>query len=244
MSVFLIIHEKLCQASASYTVGSVQNFISEMRNYPLLQKENAQLLHENAMLRTQLLGAKEAKLQSSDSTPQHLIAAQVINNSIVGTKNYLTLNKGAVHGVVPGMGIVCSEGVVGRVKAVSDHFATATSLLHTAVQVSAQIAGSNVLGTVQWPGSDPRRAYMLHVPRHVYVQPGDTVVASGYNATFFAGALIGHITQVKLRKEASFYDIELCFSTDFSTLHNVYIVKNRLRQEKMELEQRTKDSYE
>lgn len=244
ISVSLIVHEKFCQASASYAVGSVQNFISVIKNYPSLQEENTKLLHENAMLRTQLLEVKGSKVQSSDLPPPHLMPAQVINNAIVGTKNYLTLNKGAMHGIVPGMGVVCDEGIVGSVKAVSDHFAVVTSLLHTAVQVSAQLSSSNVLGTVQWPGRNPRRAHMLYVPRHVCVQPGDTVVASGYNATFFAGALIGHVIQVELREEASFYDIELCFSTDFSTLHNVYIVKNMLKREKVELEQRAKDSYE
>ena len=101
-----------------------------------------------------------------------------------------------------------------------------------------------VLGTVQWPGGDPLLAEMLYVPRHILVEPGDTVVTSGYNATFFEGVLIGHIKQAKLRKEAPFYDIELRLSTDFSTLQHVYVVKNNWKREKEDLEQHTKDFYE
>ena len=85
---------------------------------------------------------------------------------------------------------------------------------------------------------------MLYVPKHVPVEPGDTVVTSGYNATFSTETLIGYVKQATLRKEASFYDIELRLSTDFSTLQYVYVVNNTLKKEKDELEQYTKDFYE
>jgi len=244
-NTLFIINRKLYGSSIVYdVVGSAQRFISTVKNYSCLKSENIKLLHENTALRNKLLRAIESKEQLDTTTPYYLIPAQVINNTIVSSKNYLTLNKGAIHGVTPGMGVISSEGIVGRVKAVSEHFATVTSLLHTSMQVSAKILHSNVLGTVRWLGNDPCRAQVLYVPRHVPVEPGDKVVTSGYNATFFEGVLIGHIKRVKLRKEAYFYDVELHLSTDFSTLHHVYIVKNDLKQEKDALEQHTKDFYE
>jgi rod shape-determining protein MreC len=246
-SIFLIVNHDLYAISAYDVIGHVQNFISEVKNYPLLKEENTRILHENAVLREKLLQvvAPIDALDTSEPDPiNHLIPASVINNSIVGTKNYLTLSKGAMHGIAPGMGVVSTEGIVGRVKAVSDHFATVTSLLHTSMQTSAQISNSKVLGTVQWLGNDPCCAQMLYVPRHVPVKPGDKVVTSGYNATFFAGVLIGYIKQATLRKEAPFYDIELLLSTDFSTLQHVYVVQNVLKQEKEALEQHTKDFYD
>ena len=48
----------------------------------------------------------------------------------------------------------------------------------------------------------------------------------------------------KVSEEAPFYEVELTISTDFSTLKNVYIVKNALKREKDALEQYTKDFYE
>jgi rod shape-determining protein MreC len=225
-------------------VGSVQSFIDEVKSYPFLKVENARLLQENATLREQLLQVEAPAVHSRDVVPCHFIPAQVINNSVVGTKNYLTLNKGAMHGVVSGMGVVSAEGIVGRVQAVSERFATVTSLLHTSVQVSAKISRSKALGTVQWSGKDPCRVQMLYVPRHVLVTLGDVVVTSGYNATFLEGVVIGHIKQVKLRKEASFYDIEIHLNTDFSTLQRVYVVNNTLGQERSDLERCTREFYE
>ena len=242
----LIFNRERYQASASLVMGSILNFISEVKNYPFLKEENAKLLYDNAALRKKLLQREAPIDQSYAAAPVRYdcIPARVINNSMVVSKNYLTLNKGAMHGIAPGMGVISAEGIVGRVKAVSDHFATVISLLHTSMQVSAKLSNSEVLGTVQWPGNDPCRAQMLYVPRHVQVEPGDTVVTSGYNATFFEGTVVGYVKQVVLRQEAPFYDIELMLSTDFSTLQHVYVVKNALQQEKDTLEQHTREFYE
>lgn len=240
----LVVKHKPHEPLVSDVVGSVQRLVEELKSYPLLKAENVKLLQENATLREQLLQVEAPAVHLHDVVPCHFIPAQVINNSVVGTKNYLTLNKGAMHGVVSGMGVVSAEGIVGRVQAVSEQFATVTSLLHTSVQVSAKISRSKALGTVQWSGKDPCRVQMLYVPRHVLVVPGDMVVTSGYNATFSEGVVIGHIKQVKLRKEASFYDIEVHLNTDFSTLQHVYVVKNTLRQERNDLERHTRAFYE
>jgi rod shape-determining protein MreC len=127
ISAVLIIGHKTHEAAVHDVVRGVQNLISEVRNYPFLQRENTELLHENAILREQLLQVAEPEGQLDAPVFYHFIAAKVINNAIVGTKNYLTLNKGAMHGVAPGMGVVSAEGIVGRVKAVSNRFATVTS---------------------------------------------------------------------------------------------------------------------
>ncbi len=94
---------------------------------------------------------------------------------------------------------------------------------------------------VRWAGHDPCRAQMVYVPRHILVEPGDKVATSGYNATFLEGVWMGHIEQVRLRKEAPYHDIELRPSADFSTLQHVYAVKNTLRKEKEFLEKHTRD---
>lgn len=252
ISVLLIFnhqsYEKTKQLNTTnHVIGSIYGYINEIKSYPSLRKAYRELLYENAVLREQLLQgeAKSSQLSNEPSTKQYdCIPARVINNSIISTKNYLTINRGAMHGIASGMGVISAQGIVGRIKAVSGHFATVTSLLHTDVMVSAKIAHSGVMGTVHWPGKDPFQAQMLYVPRHIQIEPGDTVVTSGYNATFYEGVLIGHVKQVALRKEALFYDIVLDISTDFSTLQHVYVVKNILKQEKDSLEQYTRSYYE
>ena len=146
-STILIFNHKLYQSSASSVIGRILNFISKVKNYPFLKEENVQLLHDNAALRKQLLQKEGSidQLYAATPTQYNFIPARVINNSISCFKNYLTLNKGAMHGIAPGMGVMSAEGIVGRVKAVSDHFSTVLSLLHTSVRVSAKLSNSGVL---------------------------------------------------------------------------------------------------
>jgi len=245
-SLILIVNQERYQTSSSAVIGSILNFSNELKSYPSLKTENTQLLHDNAVLSKQLLQSKEAEAQSHThvSLQCDFVPARVINNSIVGSKNCLTLNKGSLHGIAPGMGVINGEGIVGKINAVSEHFATAISLLHTSMQVSAKLSKSGALGTVRWRGKTPFQAQMLYVPRHVQVEPGDTVVTSGYNAVFLEGTPVGHVKRVALRKEAHFYDIELTLSTDFSTLQHVCVVNNTLKQEKDVLERYTKKFYE
>lgn len=242
-SVMFIVNHERYQVSSSI-IGNLLSFTSGLKNHPFLRTENERLLHDNVTLRKQLLQKQESVVQSCTPAQFEFIAARIVNNSIIGAKNYLTLNKGKLDGVAPGMGVISAKGVVGKVKAVSDHFATVISLLHTSMQTSAKLEGYGVLGTVQWPGKDPLTAQLLYVPRHVQVEPGDTVVTSGYNAVFLEGTIIGHVKQVRLKKEAHFYDIELTLSTDFSTLQHVHVIDNAQSQEKSVLEQHTRDFYE
>lgn len=241
-----------CLSSSNYVVGHVYSLTSELKNYFSLKEENEKLLNENALLRQQFLRNENdfttlPSYQPSDTCllKQHaLIPANVINNSVGSTKNYLTINKGARHGIAPGMGVISTMGIVGKIKAVSDRFATITSLLHTDVQVAAQILNAGIMGTVTWPGKDAFKAELLYVPRHVKVSPGDKVVTSGYNAIFPEGIAIGQIESIKLKENATFYDIKIDISTRFCALQHVYVLKNYLKQEKDSLEQYTRSFYE
>lgn len=229
-------------------MGHIYAFVSDVKAYATLKTTNAQLQTENGWLWQRLLQVTETSsvlsVPPASAQQYTLVPAKVINGSIIHTKNYLTLNKGAKHGLMPGMGVISAKGIVGRVKAVSANFATVVTLLHTDVLVAARLAQSNIIGTVQWNGKTPFSAQLLYVPRHVTVVEGEAVVTSGYNATFFEGIPIGCVKRVVLRPEAPFYEIELSISTDFSTLHHVYVVQDALKEERSALEQHTQNFYE
>jgi rod shape-determining protein MreC len=224
-------------------------YINDLKNYPSIKQAYRSLLEENSLLRTRLL-QNEQELASREppalalATPYQVIPARVINNSVIHAKNYLTIDQGAQQGILPGMGVISNQGIVGRIKAVSEQFATITSLLHIDMFVSAKVGNSGIIATVRWLGDHPRTAQLLYVPKHVSIAPGDLVVTSGYNATFYEGILIGQVKQVELKKGALFYSITVELSTDFSSLQYVYVIKNKLQQEKETLENLTKNYYE
>lgn len=222
--------------------------VGELRAYPALRRTNTALQRENTALRERLLPLIQRKT-STDAPPAvpaqySLVPACVVNNTIIHTRNYLTLDKGAAHGLAPGMGVIGPKGVVGKIKMVSERFSTVVSLLHIDVLTSVKLTQSGVMGTVQWPGHDPFTAQLRYIPRHVTIVPGELVVTSGYNALFFEGVPVGYVKRAILRPEAPFYDIELSINTDFSALQHVYVVSDKWKKEKMQLEYYTRASHE
>ncbi len=234
--------------SSHVWIGNIYEWMTDLRMYAKWKGAYQHLLVENASLREYILQQqimeKQGGIEQPTTTQFDVIPAQVISNSIIYTKNYITINKGANSGVAPGMGVITKDGVVGRVKAVSEHFATIISLLHTDIQISAKLASSGVMGTVRWLGHNPRQVNLLYIPRHLTINIGDRVVTSGYNATFYEGVPIGKVSHVKLDKAAMFYEILVDLSMDLSALQHVYVIKNHLSQEQDSLEQTTKAYYE
>ncbi len=240
--------------SSNYISGTILNFRNGIVDYLDLKEENDKLARENAALRQRLFMSEMTRLNqdhvyTSVLDPElafqyEFETAEVINNSTRRFNNFITIDKGSLEGLKPGMGVIGSQGVVGKVKAVSSNFATVMSLLHADVMISSKLVDSNTFCTTEWDGKNPKQAMLMYVPRHIIVEKGDTVVTSGFNSVFPENVMIGVIDEVGLKDNAAFYDIVIDLSTDFSTLSKVYICKNSLREEKDSLEINSMQIYE
>jgi rod shape-determining protein MreC len=217
-----------------------------IKEYFSLQQINADLAEENAQLRTMLEQRQQAianlqvrPIDSAMIKRFDYISAKVINNSTQSFKNYITVNKGRLDGVSPGMAVISADGAVGKVKSVSDHYAVLISLLNMDEQLSSTIKRTGYFGTIKWGGTDPRLADLHYIPRHVDPHVGDTVVTSGFNAVFPQNILVGTISSVELSEEAPFYDIKVQLAQDFAKLAFVEIIRSHLKSEQDSLELKT-----
>jgi len=71
----------------------------------------------------------------------------------------------------------------------------------------------------------------------VELNVGDTIVTSGYSSIFPEGILIGEITEFEKNSQDNFYTIKVKLSVDFKNIQNVYLIKNLLRKEQLQLEE-------
>jgi len=231
--------------SSNQIAANIIGFSQGVREYFSLRTINEELAAENANLRTQL----ERKNQLGEHVIQNLdtarinqyeyVSAKVVGNSTSLYKNFITIDKGAVDGVVSGMAAISNMGAVGKVKSVSDHYSVLISLLNVDEQVSSVIKKTNQLGSVRWDGVNMRYSNLLFIPRHATPVIGDSVITSGYNAVFPDGILVGIISEATLKEEAPFWDIRLELSQDFGRLSFVEIIKSRLKNEQDSLRQVT-----
>lgn len=230
--------------SANSFVASVNGFSQNTREYFSLRETNSMLAEENTALRKKLeqlnqfalkidtvAGADSAVIKRFD-----FISAKVVNNSIDRLTNFITLNRGSEDGVKPGMAVISSTGVVGKVKIASEHFSVVTSVLNVDIMVSAVMKRTGYFGTIQWDGHDPDQVKFKFIPLHVKPQVGDTIVTSGYSGVFPEGIMVGTIAKINPGKETSFHDLDVKLSQDFRKLSYATIIRSNLLNELDSLE--------
>ncbi len=236
-------------STSNRLAASILEISGSFKNYFTLKKANEELSRENAFLRSQLqLVPNQEQAKSLTSSVDSLWSdrfyfrqAKVINNSVNKQNNYLTINRGSIHGIKPETGVVSARGLVGVAHNVSAHYSTVISLLNTHLKVSARLRDSNFFGSLGWDGKSYRNAILSEIPAHAPIQVGDAVVTSGYSAIFPEGILVGTVEEFHLGEGEGFYRILVKLSVDFKNLSYVEIAEKITGKEQLELEKLTQD---
>ncbi|MGL1885280.1 MAG: rod shape-determining protein MreC [Reichenbachiella sp.] len=219
--------------SSNRLAASIYNTFNSIEEYFELKQHNVELAAENAMLKQLLLvGGDTSKIVSIEKDTIDLgLSAKVIDNSIFYHNNFITINKGSLDGVLPKMGVIGPNGIVGQVKDVSSHYATVVSILHSKSYVSSKHNKSNALCTIIWDGEDPMLASIKYLPRHINLAIGDSISTSGYNSIFPANEMVGIVTELSLTDAATFYNAKIELTTDFYELNTVYLLSLQGKEE-------------
>ncbi len=230
----------------NYTTGVTSTFytaVSNTQSYFSLRRVNDSLQIENAKLRSELLTSYYKNniitIQKNDTVYKQqyaYIAASVVNNSVIKRNNYITINRGRLHGIEPEMGVISESGVVGIVMSVSDRYSTVLSLLNNNCKISAKIKKNDAFGSLVWDGLDPKYARLLDVNKHVPVETGDQIITSNFSTIFPEGLPIGRIFSHSLDAGDNFHTLKVELYTDFSTLSTVYVIRNLFKEEQLQIE--------
>ena len=240
-------HTSFINSSAA-VAGNVDKVFSTVNNYLSLNQRNQELNDELARLRTMMpesskvdtLSAVEA-FDSVYTQQYEYLPCRVISNSVKSANNFLTLDIGSKHGVEPGMAVVSAMGAVGVVKAVSPNFSSVISLLNQNLKISAMLEKSGYFGSLGWEGGDYRHANLEDLPGHIKVNKGDVVITSGYSTIFPKGVMIGYVEEVTAHGVNGFMSADIRLAVDFKRLSNVQVVRNLLKKEQLELQERAEN---
>lgn len=243
--------------SSNEITGKLYSVTGGITSYFGLQSQNRDLLEKNAEYQAQVLSLKkllhevvadsmviEAFLNDSLKRKKeyNFIIAQVVNNNVSMTHNYITISKGESDGIKPDMGVISQQGIVGVVRAVSDNFAVVLPVLNPDMKVSCKTLASNTTGILSWDGSDSRFANMMDYPKFEKFEKGDTIVTSGFSGTFPEGLLVGVVEDYKSQTNDNFYSLKVKLSTDFISLKDVIVIGSNMVQEQSSLEKRVRDA--
>lgn len=241
-------HRSRVISSANFLSGGVYEKINHINEYLNLRTENDELVLENARLKSLLFNKEDTdttKVPVANNVkgvkPADIIVSKVIHNSYNTHENYITLNSGSNEGVKQDMGVINSLGIIGVIDNTSPRYSTVVSILNMKSHINAKLKKSNHFGSLTWDGKSTGFVQLEDVPRLASIRKGDTIVTGGQSVIFPEGINIGTVSKIYIKKNTSYYVIDVKLFNDMTNLGHVYIIKSKDREELINLEKKEKN---
>ena len=163
-----------------------------------LQKENAELrrqLRESELSSTRSEELRKLELLSGQGGFTVLPAVVTGLGPSIGFEWTITVDAGRRDGLQPDQTVIDSDGLVGRVKQVSESSAVVVLAVDPGSAVGVRVAGGNALGVAAGNGLGPLTYTPLDPTTRVQV--GDRLLTGPYGgSTYVAGLPVGQVTRV------------------------------------------------
>lgn len=158
------------------------------------------------------------------------LATRIVNRKPYNPNNTLVIDRGEKFGVVPGQGLMDSQGLLGVVDKATPNHARALSILHQSVRISAGLKNRHY-GTLRWDGHDPRYMTLVDLPDYVKVTPGDTVFTTGFSNIFPTGQVIGTVASKEVQPGTGNQHLRVQLINEPLTAAAAYVVQDLFKEE-------------
>lgn len=201
----------------------------KLQDYEFLQRNNAEIRKENALLKEQLSFSKSI---SEENYP-----ALVIGRDPNAAYSAITIDKGSMHNIKKNMSVIAIQngdvGLVGKVVMVGLTTSMVMPVYDFQCNISARIQSTRDIGLVNGKGSANNTLVLQYIKNKVLdeLQFGDIVVTSGESDTYTKDIPIGRIVSIKNLDYDNSLEIELDSIIDFSRLETVIVVDLPVRGE-------------
>lgn len=219
--------------AAHSLMAKVWGSTQQISGYFHLATENDELSQENFRLRQQLfiyqdlyghLGSSQYK-GDGVAGRFRFVPAEIVKISRASQHNYIILDKGTRHGIVPNSGVITEKGVIGIIESVSENYSYAMAFTNANLSISTRIGEEGIVGPLSWDGLRSNGAILKEIPLHIEVQPSDTVYTSGHSSFFPADIPLGKVRDSKI-VNGSTIELGIDLFQDFNSLRYVTIVNN------------------
>lgn len=196
-----------------------------------LEEDNRKLKQTVAELQERLVQGEEGRLEAlrlkkllelQDERQLNYVAAQVIGKEQGAFSSSLWIDKGSAQGLKPGMPVMASQGLIGRITDISWHNSKVMLLIDQSSNVDALVQRTRAQGIVR--GTGARDCVMRYVPKTQDVREGDLVLTSGLSNIFPKGLLIGRVTHVERPNFGLFLRIQIAPLADLAFVEEVMVV--------------------
>lgn len=151
-----------------------------------------------------------------------VVAADVIGSDATGMARTLILSQGGASGLRPGMGVIATGGVVGKLIASSRNASRVMLLNDHNCAIDAFVQRSRARGIVSGVADDG--VIMKYVERTEDITAGDAVVTSGLDGVFPRGLLIGSVYAIERKGPGLFLNISIKPAANLRKLEQVLVI--------------------
>ncbi len=214
--------------------SAIQVLLSSPQDTTQLRMRNQELEAENARLESEIIELQqqlsETRILSAlvDFARVHpenqYVAASVIGQDPSPFVKYVIINRGSDYGLRRGMPVVTSQGLAGRLNAVTSGAGRVQLITDPASSVNVRLEPSGSQGVLT--GSITGELTLEMLPQSVSIQTGDLVLTSGLGGNYPANILIGQVSGIRKRETDLFQSASVQPVVDFSTLQILLVITN------------------
>lgn len=213
---------------------AIQDFMTAPRDVARLAQLNEQLEAEVSRLQAQIIELQQENSElevlsalldfARSHSENEYITAAVIGRDISPFLHYVIINRGSDDGLRRGMPVVSSQGLVGRVAAVTADGARVQLITDPDTAINVRIQPSGAEGLLE--GSITGDITIGAIPQDANINNGDLVLTSGLGGNYPPDMLIGQISGVRQRPVELFQTASVEPVVDFSQLEIVLVIVN------------------
>ena len=222
------------QSWISTRFSALYEFLTVPRDVATLREQNALLESQVASLQSQVIQMQEqlteadvlySLLDFARANPQYdYSAAQVIGQDPSPYLQYVYINVGSDDGIRHGMPVVTSQGLVGRIDAVSARGARVQLITDAGSAVNVKIQSSQV--NAMLVGSLTGDVSLEMVTQETNLNNGDIILTSGLSTSYPSDILVGQIVSVRKQENDLYQTASVQPAVDFKTLQAVLVITN------------------
>ena len=222
--------------------ATVTTVIYDLFNTTQIKRENEELREVNAELMLQISALREQGILNSelrdlagfkDTTTLPLIPATIVSRTLSQTQNTITLNRGTIDDVKPGMPVMNHLGLVGVIHSTSEDFAIARTLKNIDLKLTVKNERSRIDGILIWDGD---KLVIINVPKTFDFEIGDRIVTSEISTIIPIPIPVGVVSEIIPERTGLLNRISLTPFVDVLSVEHVFILQLVQSVQKRELE--------
>ncbi len=163
-----------------------------------------------------------------------VVAAEVIGKDPSAWFQTIIIDKGSADGILKGLPVVASEGIVGQVTDAAVHYSKVLLITDGNSAVDALVQRTRARGLVQ--GYRSGLCALKYVLRKDDVTSQDIIVTSGLDGVFPKGLRIGYVSKVIRRNSGIFQEVDVTPYTDFEKIEEVLVILNKSGSDEKEVD--------